>query len=356
MKVQAAVIEKPNVVKMATFPKPTLGPKDMLLKVKMCGICGSDIHIFHGAWAEIPYPIIPGHEFVGEVAEVGDEAARKHKVSVGEKVTVEMFLPCSSCFWCIRGYPNLCEVGPAQFGGTISSAQPPHLWGGWAEYMYVPYEARVHKLPQEVPWEAAVLTEPLAVATRAVHLARIKPGDSAVVVGPGPIGLLSIVAAKTAGANPLILTGTREERLELGKELGADYVINVRKTEVIKMVNDLTAGRGADIVIEAAGTLNGQIESIKMARAGGTVIFVGLTGDKEITFNPDRLVVLKELRIQGSYLSAWAYEPAIKFISNNYQTLEKLVTHKFPLNEVKKALTYCAERRENCIKVVLVPD
>ena len=222
-----------------------------------------------------------------------------------------MFLSCSSCFWCIRSYPNLCQVGPAQFGCTISSDLPPHLWGGWAEYMYVhvhvPYEARVHKLPQDVPWEAAVLTEPLAVAIRAVHLARIARinlGDSVVVVGPGPIGLLSIVAAKAAGAHPLILTGTREERLELGEELGADYVINVRKTEAIRMVNDLTAGQGAAVVIEATGTPSGQIESLKMARKGGVVIFVGLAGDKEITFNSDLLVAFKELRIQGSYLSA----------------------------------------------------
>lgn len=353
----AAVATAPGQIHLESLPLPDIGPGDLLMRVELCGICGSDQHLLRSDWGTA-FPLILGHEFVGTVAEVGDLAAARHRVAKGDRIAVEMSVPCNECFWCRRGLYNLCERdldAGWQFGCNIPTSRPPALWGGYAEYLYVPYRALVHRVSPDVPWRAAVLIEPLAVTVRAVNLTPITMGDTVVVVGPGTIGLLASVAAKSAGAGQVILVGTRDSRLELGRELGADVVVNAREVDAVARVRELTEGRGADVVLETAGTASAQAEAFGYARRGAAVTIVGLTGDKMVSLNTDRQLAFKEIRLQASYLSAWGYQGAIRIVESGRFPLAKLVTQVFPLSAAREALDFSHDRKDECIKAALAP-
>ncbi|GEN34775.1 MULTISPECIES: zinc-dependent alcohol dehydrogenase [Aneurinibacillus] len=339
------------------FDKPKLRDDELLVKVEMCGICGSDQHIFQGDWGE-PYPLIPGHEFVGTVAEAGSKACQKHGIQVGDKVAVEMIIPCNTCYWCRKGLYNLCikdrEQG-MQYGCNISCEREGRLYGGWSEYLYVPANAIVHRIPDHVPWERAVLIEPLAVTVRAVNLTPPKIGDTVVVVGSGTIGLLTVVAVRAAGAGKVILVGTRTERLALGKELGADAVVDFRLEDAGSFIMEHTDGIGADLVFETAGTPAAQADSLNYARPGGVVNYIGLTGRKTVSIDTDWQMTFKELTLQTSFLSAHSYQGAIKLIADGQYPVEKLITHRFPLEQVEEAIACSADRATKALKVVLLP-
>lgn len=354
-RVRAVVAVEAGRIELQEFPLPKIGPEDMLVRVKMCGVCGSDQHLLYANWGTA-FPVILGHEFVGTVAEVGPKARQQHGVDVGDRVAVEMLIPCHSCYWCQRGLYNLCARDKKegwQLGCTIPSTRPPYLWGGWAEYLYVPIEALVHKIPDALPWEAAVLVEPLAVTTRAVNLTPMLTGDTVAVVGPGVIGLLTAVAAKTAGAGTVVLIGTRDNRLELGRALGADALVNTTRRDPRQAVLALTDGRGADVVFETAGTSSAQQLALGLARPGATVTIVGLTGSKPTLVDFDNGVTFPELKVQASYLSAWGYQGAIATISARRFPVERLLTHVFRLEQAAEAVKFSAERRDNCLKVAI---
>ena len=363
-KVTAAVLTAPRKIEIREFEKPELGPKDFLMKVKYCGICGSDVHIWEGHWNP-PYPMILGHEFIGEVADSGSEALEWRQIRQGDQMAVEMIIPCHECEWCRRGYYNLCvsddrSISPengVEYGCNIPiTRKPTALWGGYSQYLYVPENAIVHRYDKRIDWKEAALTEPLAVSVRAVKRGDIQAGDSVVVVGPGPIGLLTVVAAKAAGAQPIILTGTRDVRLKVGEALGADHTVNI--TEVRDLVEDvkkLTDGLGADIVLETAGTPLAQEQSLRMVRKSGTVVIVGLTGGKNLTMDPDADLMAKELDVKASFLSAHAYQEAIKIIQSGRFALKKVVTQIYPLRDVERAYQTLTKREKGVIKVLLDP-
>nr|WP_285890038.1 alcohol dehydrogenase catalytic domain-containing protein [Halalkalibacter oceani] len=356
-RVKAAVITEKEKIGLQTFPLPELHEEDLLIKVEMCGVCGSDLHIFKGDWGE-PYPLIPGHEFIGIVEAAGSKALGKHQVEIGDRVAVEMILPCGTCQPCRAGLYNLCVYDGKegrQYGCNISSERQPHLYGGWAEYLYVPAHALVHQIPSHVPLKRAVLTEPLAVSVRAVNLTPPRLGDSVVVVGAGPIGLLTVVAAKAAGASPVMLVGSREERLALGREFGADEVLDYRDGNVFETLQKCLGGQGADIVFETAGTALAQRQSLEYAKPGGVVNYLGLTGNQPVQIETDKQMTFKELTIRSSFLSAWAYQGAIQIIAGGMYPIEKMITHQFSLEDVEEALACSANRKGKAIKVVLVP-
>ncbi len=356
--VEAAVAVAPGRIAIQRLPWPAIGPRDLLMQVELCGICGSDQHLLANDSGETPFPLILGHEYVGTVAEGGEAALLHHGVSVGDRIVVEMCVPCHECYWCRRGLYNLCEADLTegrQYGCNIPLSRPPGLWGGYAEYLYVPYGALVHRIAHQVPWRAAVLIEPLAVAVRAASLTPFSLGDTVVVVGPGAIGLLTLVVAKAAGAGQVILVGTRPGRLALGKRLGADAVVDARGEDAGARIRSLTGGRGADAVIETAGTPAAQQASLTYARRGATVTLVGVTGDKVVPVRSDRLLTWREVRLQTSFLSAWAYEGALNIIESGRFPLADLVTHVFPLRRAAEALAFARDRKDECVKVVLAP-
>lgn len=359
-KIIAPVTVSPNTIEFREFELPIIGPRDTLLKMKLCGVCGSDVHLFHGDWNPA-YPLIQGHEIFGEVAEVGSEAAKKHNVKVGDLVNAEVLIPCNECYFCERG--NYARCVKVELFGNLSCARPPYLWGGFSPYLYIPYNTRIHKFPKDVIPEAAVLIEPLGTAIRACMRSEVTVGTPTVVLGAGPIGLVTVVAAKAYGADPLILVEPRPDRLALGKELGADFLIqpepNTPREEVAKQVREYVDDHGllAQVVLEAAGVVEAQKLGLGLLRPTGTMTIMGATGSgKTVQLDTYYELLLGEQRVQGSNLSGWAYEPAVSIINSKRFPLEKIVTHAFPPSELKKAIEYSANRTENAIKVVIKHD
>lgn len=357
-----ALVGKRELASME-FPLPEIGPGDLLVKVHLCGICGSDLHWWDGHWGP-RYPTVLGHEFIGEVAEIGVEAAERRGLAPGDPVAVEMLLPCWDCDRCREGRYNVCdqddrsvdESRGRQYGCNMPAQRPPTaLWGGYSEYLFAPREAIVHRLPDAVPWERAVFVEPLAVACRAVARGRVRPGEAAVVVGPGLVGIMLSIAAQAAGAEPVVVTGTRDYRLALAREFGAAETINVREQDPEVELRRILDGSLADVSLEAAGTPVAQAQAARLVRRGGRAVLTGLCGPATLELDPDADLLSKEIDLLGSFLSAGGYEPAIEIAAGGEWPLERLITHRLPLDEAARAFEIIERREQSVLKVVLDP-
>lgn len=364
MKAKAMVLEAPRKMSFQTFDIPNIGPEDGLLKVEMVGVCGSDPGIYHGKQTRKPrpYPIIMGHEMVGEIAEIGEVAARNHGVQKGDRVIIEYAFGCGHCEACLKGNYTRCESSLC-YGSMISCKDPPHLWGAYGEYMYIAPRAMVHKISKSLPAEVAILVS--AVLGNAIRWLRIKGGismgDTVVIEGPGQQGLAAVITARESGASNVIIAGMSvdETRLALAKEFGATYCCNIEKENLWKVVSEITDGKMADIVLDVTGHPQGLISSFDLVGSGGTIIMPGLYGmNKEIPLIMDRLVY-KEARILGVFShDISSVIPAIKLAESRKYPLEKMVTHRFPLEEAEKAVQVVGGEveGEHPVKVVLIPD
>lgn len=351
-----------DTVAFAEAPIPELGASDLLLRVARVGICATDLHLLAGHIGR-PFPLVPGHEFVGEVAAIGDDAAAARGLSVGDRIAVEMLLPCHRCARCREGRYNLCDADDMmqglprgrQYGVNIPRTVAPGLWGGYADYLFVPAGATTHPLPTTIPWDVAALTEPLAVAFRAVHRARIAPGESVVVIGPGPVGILTAAAARSAGAGSVVMVGTRDSRLELAKEFGADFTVNSRATDAAAAIREYLGDR-PDVAIEMAGVAAAQEQAVRLVRRGGRVVLAGACGSGvAVTFHQDEEVLLKELDILPSFLSAGGFEPSIRLLARAEFPFADLVTHRFGLSDVEHAFDVIRRREGGVLKAILDP-
>lgn len=330
-------------MEVRTVPKPIPGDSEVLLKVLAAGICGSDIHVWKGEW-EWKYPFILGHEFVGEIIELGKLV---NGYSVGERVVTEVHHSyCGTCSYCLTGLRHYCSSKKA-LGLDIN--------GGFAEYVSVPANL-LHKLPEEIDTISAALIEPTAVAVYAViERGRISPDDTVVVVGPGPIGILSAQAARAAGAKKVIIFGTNKDkalRLKLCEQL--DFVTyNVQENKIGEILMRETGGRGVDVVVEASGSTQGIQTAIEIARKNGLVIPIGLPGT-ETTEVPWDKAVHKALTIKTSYSSSYlSWEKAISLVAQGKIKLLPLVTQKASLEEWEKIFEIL-DKGEG-VKAVLIP-
>lgn len=357
--IQTYEVTSPGHLEVQTRSTPALGPKDLLIKVKRTGICATDLHILDGDLG-VGYPVTPGHEFVGQVAEAGSEAQAHHHVALGDHVAVEMSVPCNQCQACKEGRYNLCaqddrSVSPVgrQYGINIPSTHEPHLWGGFAQYLYVPEDGLVHRLPDSLPWDIAALTEPTAVAFRAVDRAEVKRGDTVAVIGPGPIGVLTAVAAKQRGAQTVVVVGTRDSRLEIAQRFGADQTVNLRDVDLETEIRRIFPS-GADVVIETAGQASAQEMSVKLVRRGGIVVLAGACGwDVPITFHQDQDLLLNEIDVRGSFLSAGGFELAIDTLAHQDFPFEELITHKYTFDELSRAFVEARDRSYGVFKAIV---
>lgn len=363
MKSKAMVLEAPGRMSLKVFDVPAIGPGDALLKVEMVGVCGSDVGMYHGKKSRKPrpFPIIMGHEMVGEVAEIGDEAALRHGVRKGDRVIVEYAFGCGYCNNCRMGKYVQCE---SQFcyGSMISCNDPKHLWGAYSEYLYIAPNAVVHRIDRDVPPESAVLIS--AVLGNAIRWLRIiggvSIGDTVVIEGPGQQGLAGVVAARESGASNIIVTGTSvdESRMALAREFGATCCCNIDKEDPLQVVSDITGGTMADVVMEVSGRPQGLVTSFDLVGRGGTIVMPGLYGmDTEIPLMMDK-VIYKEVRLLGAFShNMTSVIPAIKLVESKKYALEKMVTHRFPLEEAEKAVRVAGREieGEDPIKVVIVP-
>jgi threonine dehydrogenase-like Zn-dependent dehydrogenase len=356
------VLQAPRKVKPQYFDLPSIGSQEMLLKIEAVSICGSDaeryVGVKFGGPLATPFPIIMGHELVGQVHKVGQEASDYYKVNIGDRVVVEPYIPCSKCKYCLTGHYSLCTSNRC-YGLNISCKDPPHLWGAYGQYMYVAPHSRVHKVSPKVPFEEACLSSVIGNGVRWVSTkGNVQPGEIVVVIGPGSQGLATVMVADHVGAGQIILAGTSidKNRLELGREFGADYTVNVDEIDLQDSVSDLTSGEMADVVILTTGAVKAIAKATKLVKSLGTIVLPGLTGGKTTQIPTDEIAT-KELKILGGLGQAWNVEAAIKLLEKQKYPVKKMATHILPLEEAEKGLKLAANeiKGEAPIKVVLTP-
>jgi threonine dehydrogenase-like Zn-dependent dehydrogenase len=353
MKAFAAVTVAPKKMVMQEIEIPATGADDVLIKVNMVSICGSDPSIYKGITkTDYHFPVVQGHEMVGWVEEVGANAANLYEVKRGDYVTVEPYILCGKCKYCQTGHYSICTSVKCYGSSTTKSPAAP---GAYATYMHVMPGSKIHKIAAGVPPEAACLS---SVIGNGVRWARTKGKvgmmNTVVIIGAGAQGLSSLIAAKVAGACPIIITGLSRDlkKLELAKEFGADYVINAEEEEVVARVREITAGEMADVAIEASGSAQGVITAQNVLRPLGVHMQAGSI-HQEISFSFENLN-LNELTIVGGLGQSWDVEDAVKIINSRKIAIEKLITHKFALKDAPQAIEYFMEGHPECIKVALV--
>ena len=352
----AVVAHGPEDYRVETIPTPRARPGEVIVKVRACGICGSDVHAFHGAAADwgdentdpwMIAPVVPGHEFWGEVVELGEGAAEKYNLKIGDRTISEQIIPCWECLYCQEGLHHLCNVH------NIYGFQSEVAEGAMAEYMRYPAGALVYKIPESLSLEEAAAIEPLACASHAVERGNISLKDTVVIAGAGPIGLFAIQAAALKNPYKLIVIDLSEERLELAKKVGADIVLNPTKVDVNQKIAEFTDGYGCDVFIEVTGNPNVVKTGLNILRKRGRFVeFSVFSG--ETTADWTIIGEKKELTIIGGHLSPNMYPVAIQLLAEKKVTVEGIVTHSFPLKDFHKALEQ-AQKPAEAIKVLLVP-
>lgn len=340
---RAIVQTGPRQLELREFPLPEISDDSALLRIEACGICGSDVEQYTGT-IPVRFPLIPGHEPLGVIANIGDRAARRWGVNVGDRVAVEALIPCGHCRDCLNGRYQSCRGRGTMFGHAyVPLSTPPALWGGYADFMYLDPHSIVHKVSKDVPASTAVMFNPIGAGFRwAVEIPRTGPGDCVVILGPGQRGLASVIAARAAGAATIIVTGlTRDAaKLDLARAFGADFVIDVEQEDVRRRVSELTNGRGADVVLEVSSYATGPVaDALFLAAPGGRVVLAGVKGFKPVERFLSDLIVVKELTVQGAFGVTYdAYEAAIRLIESGRVPLERMHTHDFPLERAEEAI------------------
>jgi threonine dehydrogenase-like Zn-dependent dehydrogenase len=352
----------PRDLRGEEFPLPRIGREDALLRVEACGICGSDYEQYEGA-LRVPMPVIPGHEPVGIIEEIGEDASRRWGVQRGDRVAVETLLPCGYCRECIQGRYRLCRGTRAMSAfGYKPVSTPPALWGGYAEYMYLDPHALVHRMSRAIPPEIAVLFNPLGAGFRwAVDLPRLRVGETVVVLGPGQRGIACVIAARQAGAGTIIVSGLSrdEHKLALARAFGADHTVDVEREDLVQRVREITDGEMADVVVDVtAYAVEAVTQAIDVARRNGRVVLGGTKGPHPVPGLLSDKIVGKELALLGAFGVDWpAYEAAVRLIESGTQPLEQLHTHTLPLAEAERGLALLAGKvaGEQAVHIALVP-
>ena len=343
----AVVIHGVEDFRYEEVPTPKAGKEEVVVKVKKCGVCAADPKIYYGkAYFKTRIPIIAGHEFIGDIVELGPGAAQKFGLEIGDKAIAEQIVPCGECYYCKRGLYHLCEVH------HIFDVLGPD--GGWAEYTKYPNKSLIWKVPNDIPDRAGVAIEPLSCAIHGVERGNIGLDDTVVVIGDGTIGLLMLQVARLKNPKKLILIGHHDHRLKIGKELGADLTVNSEAQDVASLVKDQTERLGCDVVLEASGNPSAVEQAVDMLRKRGKLIVFGVFSNKA-SIDYSIISDIKELEIIGGHLGAYKYPLAIKYLSEGLVKVDKIVTHDLPLKDFKSAIETAHKKLDNAIKVVMTP-
>lgn len=333
-----------RAVEVRELPVPTIGPEECLVKVKYCGICGSELHMYHGQLNELSRPpVVLGHEWSGEIVEVGE---RVRGFAVGDRVTCETAAEtCGICAYCSSGEYNLCPERRG-FGFGVDGAFT----------SYVRAKARLlHHLPANVSYEAAAMTEPICVAYNAViEKSRIRPGDTVVVIGPGPVGLFALQVARLAGAGTLIVTGTPRDRkrLEVATRLGADVAVDVSEQDPVELIRRIGDGLGANLVIDAAGVPPAVKQSLDLVRRNGQITKIGWAL-RPINLSMDEIVG-RAITYQGAFSHTWkTWEACLQLMDRGRIQTEPLLSEIWPITRWQEAFEKL-EAMES-IKILLHP-
>jgi L-iditol 2-dehydrogenase len=375
--VLAATLVEPGRYELREYPLPEPEQGCVLVKMEMSGICGTDKHTYQGFVTQygdrrLEFPIIQGHENVGTIAEIGGHGRYTDyegvPLSVGDRVVVGANVCCGQCYYCRHDFPYYCCEQTTDYGNNLSAKHPPHLFGGWSQYLYILPGSFLVKVPDDLPTEVAVLTEIFAVS---VGLDRAKQmsafpnesfrfDDTVVVLGVGPLGMCFLMKARMLGAGTIIAADLSEYRLNFAKRLGADHVIHAGKmsrAERFEMVRDLTNGRGADVVVECAGVPQAVPEALEMLRVSGMLVEAGNFSDLgEVAISPHRHLCAKNIRILGvGGEEPAAYGPSMRQMARymKHYPLREFVTHRYALREVNIAMERAIAPES--LKVVLEP-
>jgi len=355
----AMVLVEPRKLEGRELPLPEIDDDSGLLRVEACGICGSDYEQYEGVLGT-PTPAVPGHEPVGIIERIGDRAAQRWKVDVGDRVAVEPLLSCRYCAQCVGGDYQLCAN--RRVYSFISLDVKPGLWGAYAEYLYLAPGSLVHKVDRAIAPGVAALFNPLGAGFRwGVEIPRLRVGDSVAILGSGQRGLACVLACRAAGAGKVLVTGLARDarKLALARTFGADVTVDVESDDARERVREMTVGRGVDVVVEATSYASAPVaDSLDYVRPGGTVVLAGVKGFRPIPdFVSDKIVV-NEVTVRGAFgVTSSGYRSAIRLIESRGAEIAAMHTHDFDLHDAEHAVAVLAGRipGEESIHSCLIP-
>jgi len=351
----AIMCHAPKDYRVEKVARPVAGPRELVIRIGACGICASDCKCWSGAkmfWGGenvpswVKAPVIPGHEFFGYVEDIGEGAAERFAVAVGDRVIAEQIVPCERCRYCRSGKYWMCEVH------NIFGFQREVADGGMAQFMRIPSTALVHKIPPDMPLEDAAIIEPLSCAIHAVTRGDIQLDDVVVIAGAGPIGLMMVQVARLKTPRKLVVIDLVPQRLELARRYGADVVINPHDENALAIVRALTNGYGCDVYIEATGSPSGAVQGLELVRKLGRFVEFSVFGH-DTTADWSIIGDRKELDIRGAHLGPYCYPIAIDLLARGFVTSKGIVTHDYPLERWDEAIAIANSL--DSIKVLMKP-
>ena len=335
---KAAVYHGPQDLRVEEVPVRELKDNEVKIQVKYCGICGTDIHIFHGdgGCCDVTPPLVPGHEFSGVVAEVGSKVKT---VKVGDRVTGDPNDMCGECYFCKSGMQHFCKNNIG-VGTTVD--------GGFAEYVIM-REKQVYKVSDDLSFIEAAMTEPISCCLHGIDLCNIKAGDTVLVIGGGPIGMIMMQLAKNAGASKVIMSEPVEEKREQALKLGATKTIGPLHEDVEAVLAEYC--ENVNVVIECVGNVHTQADAVRFAGKGATIMYFGLAAPEEsFPIRPDD-IFKKELHITSSYINPYSFERAIQILESGTVELESLITNVVPLDNIADVFTKPEYRRTGKVMI-----
>ena len=343
---KALLLKEYKELEVTEMPVPEVGPDDLLVKVKACGICGSDVHGFDGSSGRRIPPLVMGHEAAGTVEKVGENV---QDFAIGDRVTFDSTVSCGSCHFCRKGRINLCDNRKVL--GVSCGDYRQH--GAFAEFVVVPQNIS-YKIPESLPFEHAAMIEAVSVAVHAANRTPVSMGDSCVVVGSGMIGLLVVQAMRWFGCGKIVAVDLANNKLELAQKLGADVGLNPNECDVIEEVRRLTDGRGANCAVEVVGATPTIKTAIESVRKGGAVTLVGnLAPQVEI---PLQSVVTREISLYGSCASNGEYPECIDLLARGAIQVEPLISARTPLGDAASWFDRLYAGEDGLMKVIVEPN
>ena len=347
------IVEDPVIkekIKAQLEVKLPVDPDKVLIRLEYVGVCGSDVHYFHDGRCgtfkvekDRDIPFMLGHECAGTVVEVG---ANVKDLKPGDRVCCEPGITCGKCEFCKSGHYNLCK-------DVIFWATPP-VQGCYMKY--VPFQADLcFKLPEGMSTKAGAMVEPFATGMYAAEKGEITVGNTVVILGSGCIGLMTMMACKARGASKIIVCDLEDIRLAKAKELGADFVINSGKEDPLAKIQELTDGRGPDVVFETAGSKFTIAQTSHIARRGGLIVLVGMSAEEEITYNFGQ-VMAKELRIKSLFRYVNMFPKSVATAGSGLAPLEKVATHEYALKDIQQAFEDSVNKKNEVVKAVIKID
>jgi threonine dehydrogenase-like Zn-dependent dehydrogenase len=335
----AATWRENNKITLENKSLRELGDGEILIKVKAAGICGTDLHLIEGKYPGCKAPLVPGHEFAGDVAKIG---ANVDNALIGKRVGCDSYIGCGKCEFCLRSERHLCKCGTCEIGVNVD--------GGWAEYVIVPKE-NIYILPETVTYEEAgagcILNCPLA----AIEKVGVGIGDFVVIIGDGPSSLIMVQLARLKGAIEIMVIGHRDKRLALAKELGADRTVNTRDCDIFEVMKGLQGK--PNVIIDAVGKAETLNWALEFSGTGTRIHFFGLPGGPLDGIDMKHFL-FKELMLTSSTGNPAYWQTSMKYLSSGLLKVKPIISHKFRLQDINGALDYIHKNSKDIVKAILV--